>query len=56
MKNNKDNEDSEDNVIWLISWAFLIFDKTFEFPQLASHVCQFNSHRTGLQVKCINKY
>ena len=30
-----DNEESEDNVIWLISWAFLFFDKTFEFPHPA---------------------
>ena len=54
MKNNKDNKDSEDNVIWLISWAFLIFDKTFEFPRKPRLTIQL--HRTGLQVKCINKY
>jgi hypothetical protein len=54
MKNNKDNEDSKDNFIWLISWAFLIFDKTFEFP--CEPRLSIQLHRTGSRVKCINKY
>jgi len=52
---NVDNKDSEDNVIRLISWAFLLFDETFEFPRHAP--CLSNHTRPDREsqlAKCIN--
>ena len=42
--NNEDNEDSKDNVIQLISWAFLFLTKHLNSPGTRC-VCQFTQDR-----------
>ena len=55
VKDNKDSEDSKDNVIRLISWAFIFFDKTFEFPRHAPCLLiHTRPDRESQLAKCIN--